>query len=123
MTSSRTPPGIWGAMRARLCLAASMTATVFSPDCRRTSRMTLGTPFSRATERCSAVPSSARPTSRTRMGAPLTVEITTSSKARGSATRPRVRSEDSRRPAVTLPPGMSAFWRTSASRTAVMGSW
>ena len=59
-----------------------MTATVFSPDCRRTSRMTLGTPFSRATERCSAVPSSARPTSRTRMGAPLTVEITTSSKAR-----------------------------------------
>ena len=38
--------------------------------------MTLGTPFSRATERCSAVPSSARPTSRTRMGAPLTVAMT-----------------------------------------------
>ena len=48
-----------------------MTATVFSPDCRRTSRMTLGTPFSRATERCSAVPSSARPMSRMRMGAPF----------------------------------------------------
>ena len=100
-----------------------MTATVFSPDCRRTSRITLGTPLSRATERCSAVPSSARPTSRTRMGAPVTVAMTTSSKAFGSATRPIVRSEDSRSPAVTLPPGMSAFWRTRASRTAVIGSW
>ncbi len=70
------PAGIWRAERARgSALAASMTATVFSPDCRRTSRMTVGTPFSRATERCSVVPSSARPTSRTRMGAPLTVAI------------------------------------------------
>ena len=46
-------------------MADSMTCTVFSPDCRRTSRITLGTPFSRATERCSFVVSSTRPTSRT----------------------------------------------------------
>ncbi len=104
-------------------MAASITATVFSPDCRRTSRMTEGTPLSRATERCSAVPSSARPTSRTRMGAPLTVAITRSSNARGSAMRPMVRSDDSREPAVTLPPGMSAFCRTSASRTVTIGIW
>ena len=34
-----------------------------------------------------------------------------------------VRSDASLRPDVTLPPGRSAFCRTSASRTLVMGSW
>ena len=59
MTSILTSGGTCGASRARLFLMPSMTATVFSPDCRRISRMTVGTPFSRAAERCSLVPSSA----------------------------------------------------------------
>ena len=32
-------------MRARFALTASITATVFAPDWRRTSRVTVGTPF------------------------------------------------------------------------------
>src|SRR3972149_6224295 len=53
-----------------LRLASSMTATVLAPDWRRTSRTTVGTPLSRAVDRCSRVPSSAHPRSRTRAGDP-----------------------------------------------------
>ena len=56
------------ARRSRLRLTASITATVFAPDWRRISSVTVGTPLSRATERCSFVPSSAQPMSRTRIG-------------------------------------------------------
>ena len=56
------------AMRARFCFEASMTAMVFAPDWRRTSSVTVGTPLSRASERCSLVPSSAQPMSRMRIG-------------------------------------------------------
>ncbi len=55
-----------------------MTATVLAPDWRRICSCTVGTPFSRASERCSLVPSSAEPMSRMRIGAPLTVATTRS---------------------------------------------
>ena len=84
--------------RARFALTASITATVLAPDCRRTSRMTVGTPLTRTAERCSFVPSSARPMSRTRTGAPLIVATTRSLNDRGSTTRPMVRSDCSRLP-------------------------
>ena len=73
-------------------------------------------------ERCSLTPSFARPRSRILTGTPPTVATTSSSKACASGRRPRVRSECSRVGPVTLPPGRSVFWRTSASRTAVIGS-
>ena len=123
MMSTLTSAGRTGASRARFFLTASITATVFSPDWRRTSRMTVGAPFTRTAERCSLVPSSACPMSRTRIGAPLMVATTRSLNDRGSTTRPMVRSDCSCRPAVTLPPGRSAFCRTMASRTAVIGIW
>ena len=72
-----------GLSRARFALTASITATVFAPDCRRISRVTVGTPFRRTTERCSLVPSSAWPMSRTRTGAPLMVATTRSLNASG----------------------------------------
>ena len=100
-----------------------MTATVLAPDWRSTSRVTLGWPLSRASERSSLVPSSAQPMSRTRMGEPLRVATTRSLKARASASRPMVRRVCSRWSVVTLPPGTLAFWRSTASRTAVMGIW
>jgi len=100
-----------------------MTATVFSPDCRRTSRMTVGAPLRRAAERCSLVPSSEKPMSRTRTATPFSVATTRSLKPLGSTNRPIVRSEASLSPAVTLPPGRSAFWRAMASRTEVIGIW
>ncbi len=59
MISSFTSGGTWAASRSRLFLTPSITATVFSPDCRRISRITVGTPLSRAADRCSLVPSSA----------------------------------------------------------------
>ena len=61
--------------------------------------------------------------SRTRMGEPLRVAITRSLNAFGSVSRPIVRRVCSRWAVVTLPPGMLAFWRSTASRTAVMGIW
>ncbi len=123
MISSFTSLGSVGVSRARFPLTASITATVLVPDCRRTSRMTVGTPLTRTAERCSFVPSSARPMSRTRTGAPLIVATTRSLNDRGSTTRPMVRRDCSWLPAVTLPPGRSAFWRMMASRTAVIGIW
>jgi hypothetical protein len=59
--------------------------------------------------------------SRTRTPTPFRVATTRSLKPFGSTKRPIVRSEASLRPAVTLPPGRSAFWRTIASRTEVIG--
>ncbi len=59
MTSSFTSGGSCCCRRANFAFTPSMTATVFSPDCRRTSRMTVGAPLRRAAERCSLVPSSA----------------------------------------------------------------
>ena len=123
MISSVTSAGSRDWSRFKLALVASITATVFSPDWRRTSSTTVGTPLSRAAERCSLVPSSARPMSLIRTGAPLMVATTRSLNDRGSATRPIVRRDCSLSPAVTLPPGRSAFWRASASRTEVMGIW
>jgi len=58
----------------------------------------------------------------TKTGAPFTVASTRSLKSRGSITRPMVRKVSSRAPRVTFPPGTSAFWRTTALRTAVIGS-
>ena len=61
--------------------------------------------------------------SRTRTGTPLRVATTRSLNERGSAIRPIVLSDASLSPAVTLPPGRSAFWRMMASRTFVIGIW
>ena len=73
-----------------------MTCTVLADDWRRISRVTVGTPFKCATERCSFVPSSTRPMSRILTGEPLIFAITSSSIWRGSVKRPRVRSTSSR---------------------------
>ncbi len=99
----------------------SMTDTVLAPDCRRTSMMTVGLPSRRARLRCSLVPSSTRPTSRMRNGTPPRLVMTMSAKSAGAVTRPIVRKVRSLTSVVTLPPGRSAFWRTSASRTALTG--
>lgn len=67
----RIMPG--GRVRSIFCssfLTASMTSTVFVPDCFCTPRATEVTPLSRATVRFSSRPSSARPRSRIRTGAP-----------------------------------------------------
>ena len=98
-----------------------MTATVFEPDCRRTSMITVGLPLSLARLRCSLVPSSTRPTSLIRSGTPPRLVIMMLAKSAGVWTRPIVRSTRSWTSVVTLPPGRSAFWRTSASRTALTG--
>ena len=83
MTSSLTSAGKLRREPRRFSLTASITATVFAPDWRRTSRITVGTPLSRAGERCSLVPSSARPMSRMRTGAPSIVATTSSLNAAG----------------------------------------
>ena len=123
MISTETPAGSRGVTRSRLALAASITATVLAPDWRRTSSTTVGTPFRRANERCSLVPSSARPMSRTRIGEPLRVAITRSLNCEASAKRPIVRSVRSLTSVVTLPPGRSAFCCCSALRTSAIESW
>ena len=121
MSSILRSGGSWDSTRARAVLIPSMTSMVLAPDWRRTSRVTVGTPFRRATERCSLVPSSASPRSRMRTGWPLTVATTSSLKSSGVSKRPMVRNVCSRAPEVTLPPGASAFCRTMAWRTAVIG--
>ncbi len=98
-----------------------MTATVLAPDWRSTSSVTVGEPSSRARVRCSLVPSSAWPRSRTRTGWPRRLATTRSLKSAELSKRPMVRSVCSRPPEVTLPPGASEFCRTSASRTVAMG--
>ena len=123
MISSLTSLGSWVSIRARAVFTPSITETVLAPDWRWTSRVTVGTPFRRDSERCSLVPSSARPRSRMRTGEPLTVVTTRSLNEVSSASRPMVRRVSSRAPVVTLPPGSSAFSLKRASRTAVMGIW
>ena len=61
---------------------------VLAPDCRLTWSCTVGTPLSRASDRCSLVPSSAEPMSRMRIGTPFTVETTRSLKASGTTNPP-----------------------------------
>jgi hypothetical protein len=104
-----------------LAFTASIVSTVLAPLWRMMLIETVGTPLSVAIERRSLVPSSARPMSFTRMGTPFFVVMTMSLKVAGSRSLPIVRSVRSTCSPVTNPPGTSAFWRSSASRTAVMG--
>ena len=98
--------GSWAWTRRQVGLDASITATVFAPDWRRTSRVTVGTPFRRASERCSLVPSSARPMSRTRIGDAVDGGDHQLVEARGRRRcGPSCAARSSRRRAVTLPPG------------------
>ena len=83
--------------RSRLAFTPSITATVFAPDWRRTSSVTVGHAVRAA--RATAAPWCRPRRSRCRgcgSGAPLRVAITRSLNARGSATRPIVRSVCSR---------------------------
>ncbi len=121
MVSSFKSGGSCDFTRAIPSFTDSITSTVLAPLCRRISRLTVGTPFSRDAERCSLVPSSASPRSLTRTGWPLTVATTRSLKSATFSKRPMVRRVCSRAPEVTLPPGASEFCRSRACRTSVMG--
>ncbi len=123
MTSSLTSSGNCALTRGITSFRPLMTSTVFAPDCRRMSSVTVGVPLRRENERCSFVPSSTRPTSRSFTGAPFTFAITRSSNWRGSVYLPNVRSVSSSLPVFTFPPGTSAFWRSSASRIAEIEIW
>ena len=105
-------------------LDASMTSTVLAPDCRRTSSDD-GRHAVRAaaSERCSLVPSSARPMSRTRIGAPLTVAITRSlNVARVGDAAHRAQRAARCTPAGDVAAGhVGVLARRCASRTAVIG--
>ena len=108
----------WGSpfcTSASRALTASTTATVLVPDCLRMRRETALSPFSRESVRGSSSPSRTTATSRTRTGLPFESATMRSSKASTDSMRPSVRRPSSERPAVRRPPGISTFWRWSAS--------
>ncbi len=120
MTCISRSAGICACTRSSAVFTPSMSSTVLAPDCRRISRVTVGTPFKRATERCSLVPSSARPMSETRTGVPSRVATTMLLKSVVASMRPSVRSSSWPFPCSTVPPGISVFSAATASRTSVM---
>ena len=108
----------WGSpfcTSASRALTASTTATVLVPDCLRMRRETALSPFRRESVRGSSSPSRTTATSRTRTGLPFESATMRSSKASTDSMRPSVRRPSSERPVVRRPPGISTFWRWSAS--------
>ncbi len=99
------------------------TSTVLVPDCLRICSRTVGSPLTLAEVRGSAMPSSTRATSRSRIGWPSTSRNTTSPKASIDATRPRVRRVTDSAPWSMRPPGMSAFCDCSARATSLTDSF
>ena len=86
--------------RGSRSLTASITSTVFSPDCRCTCSTTAGLPSSRASVRTSLVASPTSPRSRSRTGVPPTVATTRSGKSRAcahAAQRPQAQLADALR--------------------------
>ncbi len=107
---------------ASLARTPSMTATVFSPIARRMSSMTAGV-FPNQTALVGRWNvSSAPPMSEIRIGVPSLVATTISLKSLAASTRPSVRSSSCPLPCSTVPPGISTFSATMASRTWVIES-
>ena len=104
-------------MVASLARTPSITATVFSPIARRTSSITAGVRPSHTPVVGRSKLSSAWPMSDTRIGVPFLVETTMSLKSAAASTRPSVRRSSCPLPCSTVPPGISTFSATSASRT------
>ena len=94
-----------------------MTATVFSPIARRMSSITAGVLPSQTADVGRWNVSSAWPMSAIRIGVPPVVEMTMLLKSSATSTRPSVRSSSCPLPCSTVPPGISTFSATSASRT------
>ena len=98
----------------------SITDTVFSPIARRTSSMTAGASPIHTAEVGRSKLSSAWPMSEMRIGVPSLVATTMSLKFAVASTRPSVRSSSCPFPCSTVPPGISTFSATMASRTSVI---
>ena len=92
----------------------STTFTVLTPICRRISNVTAGFPLKYEKDRRSAMPSSAYPTSRTRMGAPRIFLMMMLPNSGTPTTRPNVRTPTSVGPRTMRPPGASMFSATTA---------
>jgi hypothetical protein len=102
------PSGSAFSSSATAASTPSTTATVFDPPCFCTSSVIEGIPSTRVSVRASAVVSSTRPTSATRICVPCGPVIsTTSSIARGSSKRPTALSPTSLVPATRRPAGRS----------------
>ena len=122
MTVTLTAAGSERSIVASLARTPSMTATVFSPIARRMSSMTAGVLPSQTALVGRWKLSSAWPMSETRIGVPFLVATTMSLKSAAASTRPSVRSSSWPLPCSTVPPGISTFSATSASRTWVIDS-
>ncbi len=107
------------AIRARM---ASASATVLTPLCFRMAIETAGLPFSIETDVGVAPVSSTVPMSRIRIGELPRVATTRSSKSSGRVNRPTVRTDSSRSPCSSRPPGSSRFCARSAVATSVVES-
>ena len=110
----------WGSpfwISSSFALMRSTTATVFVPDCLRMTSETAFRPLRRASVRASSSPSTTIAMSRMRTGPVLRSATISSSNPCGDSIRPRVRTPSSRAPPVSRPPGISTFWRASASFT------
>jgi hypothetical protein len=95
----------------------SMTPIVFSPIARLMSRMTACEGPSHTACVGRSVVSSAYPMSETRIGVPFFVAMTMLLKSEVASMRPSVRRSSSPLPCSTVPPGISMFSLTTASRT------
>ncbi len=101
-------------------LMASARATVFTPLCFRTAMVTAGLPLRMETEVGSCPVSSTVPMSRMRMGTLFRVATTTSANSCGRVSLPTVRTDSSRSPCSSRPPGSSRFCARSAAATSVV---
>ena len=117
MTVTLTAAGSERWMVSSLARTPSMTATVFSPIARRMSSITAGVLPSQTAPLGRSKLSSAYPMSDTRIGVPFLVATTISLKSAVASTRPSVRSSSWPLPCSTVPPGISTFSATTASRT------
>ena len=104
----------------RAARTPSITATVFSPIARRMSSMTAGVSPSQTADVGRSKLSSAWPISEIRIGVPPLVATTRLLKSCVASTRPSVRSSSWPFPCSTVPPGISTFSATTASRTSLI---
>ena len=122
MTVTFTAAGRERSMVASRARTPSMTATVFSPIARRTSSITAGVSPSHTAVVGRSKVSSARPMSATRIGVPFLVATTMPLKSSEASTRPIVRRSSWPLPCSMVPPGISTFSATRASRTSPIDS-
>ena len=108
-TSIRVPAGSSGCRRAISLFTSSTTETVFAPDCFWMSRATAGTPFTRARDRGSSIPSTTSATSPSRTGRPFLCPITIAGNPDTSAGFPETRNGNSEPFPVSRPRGVLTF--------------